>query len=257
MANVKWDRLAADPVIRRELLVQIGGPDPRFFGEREREHRLRGLRAIEARDRDHAAKHWAAAKEASRAERLARLRALPGVVSVPSLERHRKRLNRRGWRTLGGGSYGTAYGKGLLVWKVSHGGKGHDDGARRYLADLVSGAIPKTPHAPRVKVLLVDDEGEFAALMERMDTTIYEAGGDTYSRANSTLDRARGWSRTGSLRGIGDIRFAAFARYLVRKYRNVYGEDLHGGNVMVARDGRLVITDPISGRSGAAPAAEL
>jgi hypothetical protein len=211
----------------------------------------------------------------------------------------KRRLRAKGWKRAGSGFYGFAEVKGTLAWKVQ--AIGGLKGWGTYIQAVARGEL-RGPHVPRVKLVLVlkpdrpGDDVPVAALMERLQGTIYEIWGDDFgdgadaqrSRAvKSVLERRvhglQAWgspeikSPVDAARRVKEVgipkSLLAFSREfdrwmhpnydpavatVVRKYmgydfvpkgrsrEGVGGTDIHGGNIMLRKDGTVVVTDPIT-----------
>lgn len=183
-------------------------------------------------------------KAHANAERMAELLMIPRVRFVETLETLRDRMDAKGWDQLGAGCFSVAFGKGDLVWKISRPMAGYQDGGREYCADLAGGLIERNAHAPRVRLMLIDNKGDYAVLMDRMDCELDNADGASISFVTENLGEAMGWSTAKSNQ---DSAFTTYVKSLRRRYEGRYNLDLHGANIMRhGRTGAWVITDPIS-----------
>jgi len=192
------------------------------------------------------------------------------VVRVADMDALTRRLRAKGWKRLGDGAFGVAWGKGNLVWKVS---AKSDDKYKIWAHAVVSGTYTG-PHVPRIKMLLVDDTGRCAALMERLEACVYQWKAElrgTRERMLATLTEQaiEGWSQRYNFEAERYEEYHEVIMFpeltsLVRDIRKrIHAEppenrtaetvpwhsawpDIHMGNFMFRKDGTPVITDPIS-----------
>jgi hypothetical protein len=210
------------------------------------------------------------------------------VVSTTKYEDGLKtRLKRRGWKVLGSGYYGSAWVKGSLIWKIQG---GNSAGWGEYVQAVARGELTG-PHVPRVKLVLLLACGGIAALMERLEATLYEHHGvNQYTQVlRGVLERDSDRIYAAASRGVRDRTPATlvksvkgsqvpqsllkFSKDLVRwvypqfnihdaliakRYmdltyipkgrprRGVDRFDCHSENVMIRKDGTLVVIDPVT-----------
>lgn len=154
-----------------------------------------------------------------------------------------ERCHARHWTHLGRGEYGTAMGKGHIVWKVQ---PSISTGWGAYITMVAMGRF-RGPHVPRVRALVRLACGGMAALTERLRSseeawdwttrTVYSEGLFSASRGGRAMwglehaqTMAAKWPDLPHL-------MMALGREFVRL-------DLHVGNFMARQDGTLVVTDP-------------
>lgn len=167
------------------------------------------------------------------------------VESIADLE---KRLRNKGWSYGDIGEHGYVMLKGDLAWKIT---RSRDVGYCRYISQVASGRF-SGPHVPRIRLVLKDREGRVAVLMERLEQTIYEVYGFDSPLEHTLLSIFKhrnyvgNWSalRWYCVRYRVPLSFFAFARRLTAYASRRL--DIHGGNIMLRRDGTLVVIDPMS-----------
>jgi hypothetical protein len=185
------------------------------------------------------------------------------VHRVASLAELQNRLRARGWEQVGAGYYGTAHAKGGLVWKIS---SRHDDGYKVWAWMVLTGKLAhRCANLPRIKLMLVDDTGACAVLMERLDCTLGEAifgqkpAHTRHHRAAMAFEADHDrFHYNGKLTGFDPKHAEIF--HILRLLRlgmqgseqfegaerlTRHSEDFHRGNFMLRKDGTVVITDPI------------
>lgn len=175
------------------------------------------------------------------------------VIMVPCLNKLRARMQQhaRGWIALGNGEFSRAYGKGKLVWKISLLGRGSGDGGRAYAYDCARGVYAGFSAAPKVRLMLVDQMGDWAVLTERLDGNLYDATLPKSDSAREVLRNAEGWSEaTPAARRKAKADLPELARLctkVMKRYRTSWSSDMHQGNVMRRpKDGAWVLNDPLS-----------
>lgn len=178
---------------------------------------------------------------------------------------YQQMLSRRGFVRLGGGSYGSVWGKPAQAWVIKM-GSNPEDGWPAYAA-LVMEKHAANPFAPRIKNLRWHHGKHpfYVAVMERLGMTVNDLnkgsrnwdgaymGGDPlwqlYQRAYRAVSH---WRKGGS----GPVSLALIQRRQPELYRLLWdishellpqsSLDFHEGNVMVdPAKTRLVVTDPI------------
>lgn len=218
-------------------------------------------------------------RETPKASRVFRWFTGPRILRVASLDGFQRRLLAKGWNYEGGGAWGTAMRKGNLVWKWEN---SHNSiGYRTFVHAVLSGQFDDVKDAvPRFRLAIMDNQGQLAVLMPAYDKTV-----SSIDAPNSLAQGAMHAIELGKFAGLcvgsatmnrpvhGVSRWPqvteALARMFVRTGEHIYTPpdvtgpfrpknrkgakrwkdcypDYHGGNLMFAPDGRLVIIDPLS-----------
>ncbi len=162
----------------------------------------------------------------------------PNVVRVATLNGLQDRLHGKGWNRIGGGVYGFAMGKGNLVWKCTNEAR-FDEGYKRFAWGVINRLFPAWC-MPKIKLVLVADDGSYALLMERLTTLGFNAPYETQRRVEGSRWAAPGRPEWSDPLSQVVAKIVEFGRMWG------FGNDLHGGNWMLRRDGSVVITDPLS-----------
>jgi predicted HNH restriction endonuclease len=153
------------------------------------------------------------------------------------------------WKRVGSGWYSTAFAKGRFVWKINTRTKGENratnDGSLPYLRALLAGKI-RSPHAPKVFRILVDAAGRFAVLMERLDATIADLGGDWETTLDGFKWKVRQDLFDALIRQGAPKSLVRFAKRIKERFSD-WDTDMHLANIMLRGD-TLVITDPLAQR---------
>ena len=181
----------------------------------------------------------------------------PRVVLVESVNYAIQSLkDRPGMEPLGEGCYGAAWGRGSVAWKHSHPWAMHDgwlDWALTVLRGEVSG-----PHVPRIRRLFLAPNCQYLACMERLSTTLHDLSasdpwasfrpGAVFRRTAATIPA----DDLAAFHGPFPCRYTEQARSVARLIQDVNAichdigrqTDCHDQNIMVRRDGTVVVTDP-------------
>ena len=218
-------------------------------------------------------------RDTPKASRVFRWFTGPRILRVASLDGFQQRLADKGWHYEGGGAWGTAMRKGDLVWKWEN---SHDSiGYRTFVHAVLSGQFDDVKDAvPRFRMAIMDNHGQLAVLMPAYDKTVNSigdwdslaqdamhaielgkfagryVGGSTMSKPIHGVSRwpqvtealARMYARTEECCYIAlnvTEPFRPKDRKGAKRWKDCH-PDYHGGNLMYARDGRLVIIDPLS-----------
>jgi len=168
------------------------------------------------------------------------------VVRVRTLANFADRLTEKNFYKIGSGCFGSAYVKGKICWKVGLRANGRDcsatDGYIAY-AQSIAMRILRSEHAPKIKLILIDQMGRFAVLMERLQDF-----------SSALLDSQVAYAVTRDKIAYGDndvdgnsiYSLEIFMKKIMDSFSHSWNIDMHSGNVMVRRDGQFVITNPIS-----------
>ena len=217
-------------------------------------------------------------RDTPKASRVFRWFTGPRILRVATLDGFQQRLADKGWQYEGGGAWGIAMRKGNLVWKWEN---SHDSiGYRTFVHAVLSGQFDDVKDAvPRFRMAIMDNHGQLAVLMPAYDKTVssIDAPNSLAQEAIHAIELGRfgcmAHNYYGPKPAHGVSRWPqvteALARIFVRTGEHINASpdvtgpfhpkdrkgakrwkdccpDFHGGNFMFARDGRLVIIDPLS-----------
>ncbi len=170
------------------------------------------------------------------------------VLRVKSLEGFRDNLRERRWEFINDGDYSAVYKRGDLVWRYSTGYTG--DAYRYYAWSILQGFLGSSPHLPRLHLMIMDDDGRFAVLMERLSTTLRDyrqidgLGVRNHLQTLRDSVRAADEAEISAIMPLARIGAKLKAWFLDTDLASFF--DLHDRNWMLRRDGCVVLTDPIA-----------
>ena len=207
------------------------------------------------------------------------------IIHVETLKNFYLHLNRGDkWKPLGSGAFGEAWGRGNLVWKINLSATFISPAKRRSLsreerqrtftseiresacgdgyiayAQAIVLKVMRSVHAPRIFLILIDDMGRYAVLMERLRETLsqFHQRYDVNERERMSVDSVHrnacrfAYTQMGEHSEIREEESAPLSLKkilgdIVIHFGRDYGLDLHSGNFMFRYDGQIVVSDPLS-----------
>ena len=156
------------------------------------------------------------------------------------------------WIIAGEGLYGRALVKGNLCWKVSHDAvKANDDGYIAYAIAIVRDMIPHSIYAPRIKLIILADDGSYAVLMERLAITLNDlehtdGNWKSWNAINNTRLAVK-YDREDD-QELGEMIYPLFKflRFIKSALGHSWALDLNSGNIMMRHNGQIVVSDPFA-----------
>lgn len=176
----------------------------------------------------------------------------PRIIDVADLSTFFEKQKARGWTPSGKGTFSHGLYKGNLYWKIRHDRNEEKDGYLEYAKAIVTGILPQSIHAPKIKMILIDTKERYAVLMEKLPNNLWGVSQKErifihelfYRAGYRILEDRKQWNN--SDKPIEKNTLIEFVDKVYQHFQNTWMKDLHNENIMVRENGDIVLADPIS-----------